>query len=232
MNLNRLVNMVDQHGRCGRSDESRHQQGCRPASAAKASAKTAMTPDDGQVSANAREAGETRTAGGADHPAAGALTAARRPLRWRGNAWTASAPGPDSSTRSRRRRAASGRAGHAFVDQPADDLAVLQHEGRFVAAHFQHPARAGAAGSRPAETGIEEARVMHPELADHRQIGRHLGGVVGRDRHRLAADEDVEGAGVEDDPRRRGCGPLPRNPRGRNAPIRSRSITPVWGLAR
>jgi hypothetical protein len=50
-----------------------------------------------------------------------------------------------------------------------------------------------------AEAGVEEARVMHPELAHHGQIGRHLGGVIGRDMHRLAADEDIERAGVEDD---------------------------------
>ena len=51
-----------------------------------------------------------------------------------------------------------------------------------------------------AEAGVEEAGVVDAELADHREVGRHLGGVVGRHVHRLAADEDVEGAGVEDDP--------------------------------
>ena len=76
---------------------------------------------------------------------------------------------------------------------------MFEHEGRLVAAHLEHAARAGAAGRGVAEAGVEEAGVMHPELADHGEIGRHLGGIVGRDRHRLAADEDVEGAGVEDD---------------------------------
>ena len=89
--------------------------------------------------------------------------------------------------------------GHALVDEAADDLAVVEREGGLVAADLEDAARAGAAGAGVAEAGVEEAGVVDAELADHGEVGRHLGGVVGRDVHRLAADEDVEGAGVEDD---------------------------------
>ena len=50
-----------------------------------------------------------------------------------------------------------------------------------------------------AEARVEEARVMHPEFADHCKIRRHFCGAIRRDRHGFAADEDIEGAGVEDD---------------------------------
>ena len=84
------------------------------------------------------------------------------------------------------------------IAQPADDLAMFQHEGRLVTADLEHAARALTAGGIMAESGIEEAGVMHPELAYHGDIGRHLGGVGGRDMHGLAADQNIEGAGVED----------------------------------
>jgi hypothetical protein len=43
-----------------------------------------------------------------------------------------------------------GQGGHAFIDQPAHDLPVFQHEGRLVAAHLQHPAaRRHAAWPKP-----------------------------------------------------------------------------------
>ena len=90
--------------------------------------------------------------------------------------------------------------GHLLVDEAADDLAVVEGEGRLVAADLEHAARARAAGAGVAEARVEEAGVVDAELADHGEVGRHLGGVVGGDVHRLAADEDVEGAGVEDDP--------------------------------
>ena len=89
--------------------------------------------------------------------------------------------------------------GHALVDEAADDLAVVEREGGLVAADLEDAARAGAAGLGVAEAGVEEAGVVDAELADHGEVGGHLGGVVGGDVHRLAADEDVEGAGVEDD---------------------------------
>ena len=40
---------------------------------------------------------------------------------------------------------------------------------------------------------------MHAEFTDHRQIGGHFGGTIGRDVHRLAADKDIERAGVQND---------------------------------
>ena len=85
---------------------------------------------------------------------------------------------------------------HRLVEQAADHLSVLQGEGRLVAANLQHAAR----GRVASEARIEESRVMDAELSHHRQIGGHLSRVARRDRHGLPADEDVEGAGVEDDP--------------------------------
>src|SRR5439155_548528 len=55
---------------------------------------------------------------------------------------------------------------HFFVDQAADDLAVLEDERYLARAHFQHRARTLPAGAGIAEAGIEEARIMHAELAD------------------------------------------------------------------
>ncbi len=59
-------------------------------------------------------------------------------------------------------------------------------------AHLQHRPRALAAARRMAEAGIEEACVMHPELAHQRIERHHLGGVIGRHAHRLARGQDVE----------------------------------------
>ncbi len=61
-----------------------------------------------------------------------------------------------------------------LVHEAADDLAVLEDEGHLVAAHFQHGAAAAAAGGDMAEAGIEEAGIVHAELADQRIEGRHL----------------------------------------------------------
>jgi hypothetical protein len=86
-----------------------------------------------------------------------------------------------------------------------------------------------------AETGVEKARVMHAEFAHHGDIGRHFGGAVGRDGHRLPADEDVEGTGIEDDVARAvgtfGADLFPEigDVMG---PDPVRSMTPVCGLAR
>jgi hypothetical protein len=65
----------------------------------------------------------------------------------------------------------------AFVDEPSHHLPVFEDEGRLVAAHLEH----AACGHPMAEAGVEEARVVHPELADHGEVGGHFGGAVGRD---------------------------------------------------
>src|SRR5713226_3468009 len=57
---------------------------------------------------------------------------------------------------------------HPLVDQAADGLAVLQDERHLARAHLEHRARAAPAGARIAEAGIEEARVVHAELAHQR----------------------------------------------------------------
>src|SRR6478736_3958387 len=55
---------------------------------------------------------------------------------------------------------------HFFVHQPADDLAVFEDERHLARAHFQYRARAFSSGAGIAETGVEEAGIMHAELAD------------------------------------------------------------------
>ncbi len=66
-------------------------------------------------------------------------------------------------------------------------------------AYFKHPARSRTARGGISETGIEEARVMDAEFANHRQIGSHFSSIIRRDCHRLAADKNVECAGIKDD---------------------------------
>jgi hypothetical protein len=75
---------------------------------------------------------------------------------------------------------------HVLVDQPADDLPVLQDERHLVTAHFQHRAAADAARGGMAEARIEEAGIVDAELADQRIERRHLGGVERRHVHGLA----------------------------------------------
>ena len=54
------------------------------------------------------------------------------------------------------------------------------------------------AGTGIAETGIEEAGVMHAEFADQRIERHHLGGIVRRHLHRLGRCEDVKFVRIED----------------------------------
>lgn len=53
---------------------------------------------------------------------------------------------------------------HVLVDQPSDDLAVIEDERHFVAAHFEHGPAAGAARGRMAETRIEETGIVDTEF--------------------------------------------------------------------
>src|ERR1700756_2187492 len=57
---------------------------------------------------------------------------------------------------------------HFFVNQTADDLAMLEDERHFARAHFQHSTRALAAGAGIAKSGIEETGIMHAEFTDQR----------------------------------------------------------------
>lgn len=75
---------------------------------------------------------------------------------------------------------------HMLVNQAADDLAVFQDEGHFVAAHFQHRAAACAAGLRVAEAGIEEAGIVDAELAYQGVKGCHFGRIKRGHMHGLA----------------------------------------------
>src|SRR5437868_5431488 len=72
---------------------------------------------------------------------------------------------------------------HPLVDQTPDDLPVLQDERHLTRAHLEHRAAALAARARIAETGIEEARVMHAKLPDQRIERYHLGGIIRRHLH-------------------------------------------------
>src|SRR5690606_38642293 len=82
----------------------------------------------------------------------------------------------------------------------ADDLSVLENEGYFARAHFQHRARAAPRAGIMPETGIEEARVMDAEFADHGIERHHLGGEFRRNGNRLARGENVELVRIEHDP--------------------------------
>src|SRR2546429_8943573 len=55
---------------------------------------------------------------------------------------------------------------HALIDEPAHDLPVLEDERHLARAHLEHRARAAPAGTGIAEARIEEACVVHAELAD------------------------------------------------------------------
>src|SRR5277367_1815461 len=87
---------------------------------------------------------------------------------------------------------------HFFVDQAADDLAVLENERYFARAHFQYRTRTFAAGAGIAEAGIEEAGIVHAEFADQRIERHHLGGVVRRHLDGFLRGQNVELAGIED----------------------------------
>src|SRR6516165_9939247 len=69
---------------------------------------------------------------------------------------------------------------------------MLEDERHFARAHFEHGASAPAASSGIAETRIEEACIVHAELADERIERDHLGGVMRRHLHRLFRGQDVE----------------------------------------
>ena len=84
---------------------------------------------------------------------------------------------------------------------------------------------------RPSQTGVEKACIMDAKFANHRQIGGHFGGVVRGDDDRFAADENIERAGVKDDPAGV-CVHLFPVVRRVVVVEFDRSITPVWGLAR
>ena len=88
---------------------------------------------------------------------------------------------------------------HFLVDQAADDLAVFEDERHFARAHFQHRARALPAGAGIAETGIEEAGIMHAEFADQRIERHHLRGVIRRHLDGFLRGENVELAGIENE---------------------------------
>src|SRR5277367_2271889 len=88
---------------------------------------------------------------------------------------------------------------HFFVDQAADDLAVLENERHFARAHFQYRTRTFAAGAGIAEAGIEEARIVHAEFADQRIERHHLGGVIRRHLDGFLGGQDVELTGIENE---------------------------------
>src|ERR1700761_7314408 len=88
---------------------------------------------------------------------------------------------------------------HFFVDQAADDLAVLEDERHLARAHFQHRAGALPAGAGIAEAGIEEAGIVHTEFANQGIERHHLGGIIRRHLDGFLGGENVEFAGVENE---------------------------------
>src|SRR5262249_48443647 len=86
---------------------------------------------------------------------------------------------------------------HMFVDQAADDLAVLDNERHLVGTHLQYRARATPACARITKPRIEKARVMDAEFADQRIKRNHLGGVIGRHLDGFLGCQDVKLIGIE-----------------------------------
>ena len=88
---------------------------------------------------------------------------------------------------------------HVLIDQPADDLSMLENEGDLVAAHLKHGAAARTACRRVAKAGIEETGIVDAKLADQRVERRHFGGIKRRHMHCLPRNENVELVRIEDD---------------------------------
>ena len=88
--------------------------------------------------------------------------------------------------------------GHSLERELAQPLTVFQGERDVVRPDLEHGRRSGRTVRDVAEPGVEEARVVGPELPARRVVGRHLGGVVGRDPDALARDQEVELARTED----------------------------------
>jgi hypothetical protein len=63
-----------------------------------------------------------------------------------------------------------GRIGQALEDEPPDGLAMLQDEGHLAGADLEHRPGAGRLACLEAEAGVEEARIVDPELADQRML--------------------------------------------------------------
>ena len=64
-------------------------------------------------------------------------------------------------------------------------------------AHLERGLAPGQSELVEAEPGIEEARVVRSQLAAGRVVGRHLGRVLGRDRHTFGRQQQVELLGLE-----------------------------------
>ena len=77
---------------------------------------------------------------------------------------------------------------------------MLERERDIVGPHLEHRRRSGGVPCHVAEPGIEEARVMGTKLAARRIVGSHLRSVVRWHADPLPRDEQVELAGVEDEP--------------------------------
>ena len=92
---------------------------------------------------------------------------------------------------------AVGRLGQSLIEQPADDLAILEHERHVVRADLEHRPRARAAGVGVAKSGIEKSGVMDAEFTDQGVVGTHLGGVMWRHRDGVARLQDVKIARVQ-----------------------------------
>jgi len=87
---------------------------------------------------------------------------------------------------------------HAFVDQAADDLAMLDNERHLAGTHLQYRPGTAPARARIAEARIEEARVMDAEFADQGIERHHFGGVVRRYLDGLLGGQDVELVRIKD----------------------------------
>src|SRR5688572_9926260 len=72
-----------------------------------------------------------------------------------------------------------------LVNETAEKLPVLDHEGHLVRSHLEHRARAFASRIGMPESGIEKTRIVDAEFTDERLVSDHLRGVRRRHLHRM-----------------------------------------------
>src|SRR5215831_6174295 len=86
---------------------------------------------------------------------------------------------------------------HAFIDQAAHDLALLDDEWHLMGTHLQHRAGTVPACARVTEAWIEEASIVDAKFAHQRIKRNHFGCIIGRHLDSFLRGQDVEFAGIE-----------------------------------
>src|SRR5262245_30611391 len=91
-----------------------------------------------------------------------------------------------------------GRTGQPLEQHLERDLAVVHEERHLAGPHFHDDLRAEHAAITPAESGIEEARVVSADLPGPRVIDDHLGGEIRGYAYPLLGDQNVEAVRFQD----------------------------------